>query len=185
MLPCVLIVDDEGNTRDTMIQLFDSEYEAFGTSNYAEVTNLLKNECSDVVLTDLGIQDKDGMFILDEVSKLPRKPVCIMMSAYGNIETAVEVLKHGAFDFVMKPINFDSLNVLIKCAINSRNPVKEAKFAAQNRPEEAIPIVGLFECLVAILDLIKKNCSNQSQCPVRGRNRYREETLCQSRPWVQ
>jgi DNA-binding NtrC family response regulator len=156
MLPCVLVVDDEKNTRDTLIQLFDSEYEAFGASSYAEATNLLKNERFDVVLTDLRMHGKDGMFILDEVSKLPRKPVCIMMSAYGNIETAVEALKHGAFDFVTKPIDFDRLNVLIKRAINSRSPVKETKCATKSKPEETIPIVGSSECLSSVFDLIKK-----------------------------
>ncbi|MDR2721200.1 MAG: sigma-54 dependent transcriptional regulator, partial [Puniceicoccales bacterium] len=155
-LPCILVIDDEKNTRDTLVQLFDSEYEAFGASSHTEATNLLKNERFDVVLTDLRMQGRDGMFILDEVNKLPRKPVCIMMSAYGNIETAVEALKHGAFDFVTKPIDFDRLNVLIKRAINSRGPAKESKLAVKNKSDGAIPFVGSSECLGSILNLIKK-----------------------------
>ncbi|MDR3273813.1 MAG: sigma-54 dependent transcriptional regulator [Puniceicoccales bacterium] len=156
MLPCILVVDDERNTRDTLTQLFDSEYEAFGAANFDEAINLLKNERFDVILTDLRMQGKNGMLLLDEVSKLPRGPVCIMMSAYGNIETAVEALKHGAFDFVTKPIDFDRLNVLIKRAINSRAPVKEAKAVAKKKSAESAVIIGSSESLHATLALIEK-----------------------------
>jgi DNA-binding NtrC family response regulator len=168
MLPCILVVDDEKNTRDTLAQLFDSEYETFGASNCDEATNLLKNERFDVVLTDLRMHGKDGMFLLDEVGKLPRKPVCIMMSAYGNIETAVEALRRGAFDFVTKPLDFDRLNVLIKRAINSQNPPKGVKSAAKRKHTEMVPIIGSSECLNFAMNLIKKIAPTKASVLLEG-----------------
>ncbi|MDR0679818.1 MAG: sigma-54 dependent transcriptional regulator [Puniceicoccales bacterium] len=156
MLPCILVVDDEKNTRDTLTQLFDSEYETFSAANFDEATNLLKNEHFDVILTDLRMQGRNGMLLLDEASKASHKPACIMMSAYGTIETAVEALKHGAFDFVTKPIDFDRLNVLIKRAINSRSSIKEAKNTVKKKLLETNPIIGSSGSLRSTLALIKK-----------------------------
>ncbi|MDR1255564.1 MAG: sigma-54 dependent transcriptional regulator [Puniceicoccales bacterium] len=156
MLPCILVVDDEKNTRDTLTQLFDSEYESFSAANFDEAVNLLKNERFDVVLTDLRMQGKTGMLLLDEINKLPRKPVCIMMSAYGNIETAVDALKHGAFDFVTKPIDFERLNVLVRRAISAKVTAKDAKNLTKNRPTAPASIVGSSESLRRALELIKK-----------------------------
>jgi DNA-binding NtrC family response regulator len=174
MLPCILVIDDEKNTRDTLVKLFDSEYEVFVAASHDEAIALLRSERFDAVLTDLRMQGKNGMFILDEACKLPHKPACIMMSAYGNIETAVEALKHGAFDFVTKPLDFDRLNILIKRAINSRKPAGEMakpavkKNTIEKPTAERASIIGSSECLGAILDLIKKIAPTNASVLLEG-----------------
>ncbi|MDE6432030.1 MAG: sigma-54 dependent transcriptional regulator [Opitutales bacterium] len=155
MLPCILVVDDEKNTRDTLIQLLEPNYEVFGACNYDEAVKLLKNERFDLVLSDFRLPGKNGLFVIDEARKRPYAPACIMMSAYGSVETAVEAVKHGAFDFVTKPINFDRLEVLIKRAILSKKPAtatNDEKIQASGVPD----IIGNSENIQNVLSLIKK-----------------------------
>src|SRR5690606_33455128 len=79
----------------------------------------------DVVLTDLRMAGKSGMKVIDKTLTLAHRPVCIMMTAYANVETAVEAMKRGAFDFLTKPVNITKLEILIKRALQSRQLQQE------------------------------------------------------------
>ena len=79
MLPNLLIVDDEKNTRDTLEQLFRDDYEVYLARNYEEAVTLLKRERFDIVLTDLRMAGKNGMCVVEEALHRPYNPVCIMM----------------------------------------------------------------------------------------------------------
>lgn len=155
MLPCILVVDDEKNTRDTLIQLLEPEYEVFGACNYDEAVKLLKNERFDLVLSDLRLPGKNGLFVIDEANKRPYSPACIVMSAYGSVETAVEAVKHGAFDFITKPIDFDRLAVLIKRAILSKKPSGTSK-PRELPSSDSGDIIGKSEKIQQVIALIKK-----------------------------
>ncbi len=71
----------------------------------------------DVLLTDLRLGGEDGMTLIERALKLPHPPVCIMMTAYGSVDTAVEAMKRGAYDFVTKPLNLDKVEMLIARAL--------------------------------------------------------------------
>ncbi|MDR3144414.1 MAG: sigma-54 dependent transcriptional regulator [Puniceicoccales bacterium] len=120
MLPTLLIVDDEKNTRDALEQLLNADYEVFFAKNFNEAVVLMKNEKFDIILTDLRMAGKNGMFVIDEALRRPYNPICIMMSAYGSVETAVEAIKHGAYDFVTKPLDLEKLEMLMRRALANR-----------------------------------------------------------------
>jgi DNA-binding NtrC family response regulator len=67
------------------------------------------------------------MQLIERALKLPRPPICIMMTAYGSVDTAVEAMKRGAYDFVTKPLNLDKVEMLVSRALRSR------KIEAENR----------------------------------------------------
>lgn len=169
MLPCILVVDDEKNTRDTLIQLLEPEYEVFGACNYDEAVNLLKDEHFDLVLSDLRLPGKTGMCVIDEASKRPYEPVCIMMTAYGNVETAVEAVKHGAFDFVTKPIDFDRLEILIKRAISSKKTTNIIDNSSKTKlVTTEFDIVGSSEKLQKVFTLVKKIAPTKATVLITG-----------------
>ena len=89
MLPSLLIVDDEKNSRDALEQLLNCDYEVFLAKNFDDAVTLMKNGRFDIVLTDLRMSGKNGMFVIEEALRRPYNPICIMMSAYGSVETAV------------------------------------------------------------------------------------------------
>src|SRR5205814_817292 len=120
MQPTCLIVDDEKHTRDGLRRLLEDEYDVYVAEDIGGAISVLERETVDVLLTDLRLGGEDGMQLIDRALKMPHPPVCIMMTAYGSVDTAVEAMKRGAYDFVTKPLNLDKVEILIARALQSR-----------------------------------------------------------------
>src|SRR6478672_10067695 len=116
----ILIVDDEKHTRDGLRLSLEDEFDVYVAGDIAEAVEILRHDQVDVMLTDLRLGGESGMDLLELALKLPRVPICIMMTAYGGVDTAVEAMKRGAYDFVTKPVNLDEVEILIKRALKSR-----------------------------------------------------------------
>jgi FixJ family two-component response regulator len=123
--PTVLIVDDEKHTRDGLRSLLENEYDVYVAPDIAGAMNVLEREQIDVLLTDLRLGSEDGMTLIDRALKMPRPPACIMMTAYGSVDVAVEAMKRGAYDFVTKPLNLDKVELLIARAVQGRKLEQE------------------------------------------------------------
>src|SRR5205085_4161355 len=125
MQPTLLIVDDEKHTRDGLRRLLEQECDVYVAEDIGGALSVLERETVDVILTDLRLGGEDGMQLIDRALKLPQPPICIMMTAYGSVDTAVEALKRGAYDFVTKPLNLDKVEILIARALQSRRIEQE------------------------------------------------------------
>ena len=121
----ILIVDDEKHTREGLELALEDDYDVYLAENPEEAFNLLDAESFDVVLTDLKMAGKSGMKVIDRAIQLPNRPVCIMMTAYGEVDVAVEAMKRGAFDFLPKPVNLEQLELLIKRGLKVKKGTKE------------------------------------------------------------
>ena len=121
----VLIVDDEKHTREGLRLSLEDDYDVYIASDRAEALEVLKNEKVDVMVTDLRLGADDGMELIGQALAMPYKPVVIMMTAYGSVDTAVEAMKRGAYHFVTKPLNIEELDLLIKRALRSRTLEQE------------------------------------------------------------
>lgn len=126
MNPVVLIVDDEKHTRDGLRRALEDDYEVYVADSLAAAMNILEGEKVDVVLTDLRMQEADtGMKLLDRAKTLDPAPVCLMMTAYGSVDVAVEAMKRGAYDYLTKPVDLDRLELLIARALKARKTEEE------------------------------------------------------------
>lgn len=121
MRPNLLIVDDEEHTRDGLELALEDDFEVFCASSAREAEVALSQEEFNVVLTDLRMPGESGMNVIDLALRHPTKPLCIMMTAYGEVDIAVEAMKRGAFDFLPKPVNLEQLELLIKRGLKERN----------------------------------------------------------------
>src|SRR5580765_3374279 len=119
--PTVLIVDDEKHTRDGLRRLLENDYDVYVAADIAGAMDVLEREQVDVLLTDLRLGSEDGMTLIDRALKMSRPPICIMMTAYGSVDVAVEAMKRGAYDFVTKPLNLDKVELLITRACRAAN----------------------------------------------------------------
>lgn len=118
-MPKLLLADDERNTREALARYLRNRFEITLASDGSEAVNLLKHQDFDLVLTDLRMPGGDGMSVLAAALAKEQTPVCIVFSAYGSVENAVEAVKQGAFDFVTKPVNLDRLDLVIDRAMES------------------------------------------------------------------
>ncbi len=116
----ILIIDDERGTREAMGKILRLDYDITLAEDGEKGINLLNRNHYDLILSDIRMEPgPSGLDVLAASLKLTPPPPCILFTAYGSIETAVEAVKQGAFDFVTKPVNFDRLEIIIRRALES------------------------------------------------------------------
>lgn len=116
----ILIIDDERGTREAMGKFLRLDYDVTLAEDGEKGINLLNRNHYDLILSDIRMEPgPSGLDVLAASLKLTPPPPCILFTAYGSIETAVEAVKQGAFDFVTKPVNFDRLEIIIRRALES------------------------------------------------------------------
>ena len=171
----LLIVDDEKHTREGLAQFFSEKFDVFTASQPLEAFKLMESEKFDVIITDLRMGQQSGLSVIDKALNLPNRPVCIMMTAYGSIETAVEAMKHGAYDFISKPIQLDKLE----------NMVQKALFERKNAPVEVkkvtpIPnMLGNSKAFESIIDQIQRVAPTKATVLITGETGTGKELVAQ------
>ena len=110
----VLVVDDERHQRDILEMILESEgYETATAGGGRQALKLCAHGAFDVVLTDLKMPDLDGLALLSTLLQTQPNACVILMTAHGSIDSAVEAMRRGAFDYLTKPLNKDEL-LLVK-----------------------------------------------------------------------
>src|SRR5713101_4005790 len=158
MQPTILIVDDEKHTRDGLRRLLENDYDVYVAEDIRGALDVLEREQIDILLTDLRLGGEDGMNLIERALKMPHPPICIMMTAFGSVDTAVEAMKRGAYDFVTKPLNLDKVEILIARALQSRKLEQENRSLRQQVDERygLENIIGESAVLREVLDTIRQ-----------------------------
>ncbi len=125
-MPSILVIDDKDSMRQMLSKTLESEgYEVETARDGEGGLEKAKEKRYDLVLADLKLPKMNGLEVLSTLKELDPEVGVIMMTAYGTIESAVEAMKQGAFDFLTKPFDTDHLNVLIKRALENRRLLAE------------------------------------------------------------
>ena len=119
MRPKLLVVDDEKNTRDALRRALEDNFEVFVAANVESSKNLMKSEPMDVVLTDLRLGNESGLDVLKLCQSQNLPPPCVVMTAYGSVESAVEAMRQGAYDYVTKPLDLEHTQLLLQRAVRT------------------------------------------------------------------
>src|ERR1700751_3262419 len=166
----ILIVDDEKPTRDGLRRLLENDYDVYVADDIESAMNVLEREQVDLLLTDLRLGAEDGMQLIDRELKMAHPPICIMMTAYGSVDTAVEAMKQGAYDFVTKPLNLDKVELLIGRALQSRRLEQENRTLREQVDERygLEKIWGQSPVLQEVLDTIKQVAPSSANVLIEG-----------------
>ena len=166
----ILVVDDEKHTRDGLRRLLENDYDVYVAGDIAGAMNVMEREQIDVLLTDLRLGAEDGMALIDRALKISRPPICIMMTAYGSIDVAVEAMKRGAYDFLTKPLNLDKVELLITRALQSRKLEQENRALRQQVDERygLENIRGESVALREVLDTIRQVAPSSANVLIEG-----------------
>ena len=122
MNPTLLIVDDEKTQREGLRAALEQRYDVYLAEDVKAATDLLEREHFDVLLTDFRLPSEDGMKLIARARSLAKPPVCILMTAYGSEELAVEAMKRGADDYIAKGrLQIDELEMRIARALRRQN----------------------------------------------------------------
>lgn len=123
----ILVVDDEIDMLDLLELIITdrTEYQVTTTNNPLEVTELLKKDSYDLMITDLRMPDIDGIELIEMVKKVDDQIPFIIITAYGTIESAVEAMRKGAFDYITKPFRQEQILLTIEKVMKWRRLQKE------------------------------------------------------------
>jgi two-component system response regulator PilR (NtrC family) len=162
--PTALIVDDEPDICELLeITLMRMGIDAHSVFDIKSAQNLLKERPFDLCLSDMRLPDGDGIDLVKHINQTyPDLPVA-MITAHGNMETAIKALKAGAFDFVSKPVDLEMLRRLVQQAIKLGTP-SPSQSPKKTQTAEQSPMLGDSSCMQQVRELIDK--LSRSQAPV-------------------
>ncbi len=166
----LLIVDDEEATRVGLQAALEDKYDVYVAAGADEAFDLMSQVEFRIVLTDLRMAGKSGLKVIDKALTLPQRPVVVMMTAYGNIETAVEAMRRGASDFLQKPLNLEKLELTLERALKTRR-LEEENHNLHERLDEKFDFksfVGNSPALKALIEQIKLVAPSRASVLLEG-----------------
>jgi DNA-binding NtrC family response regulator len=180
--PSVLIVDDDKNTREGLRRALRDNYDVRLADTGDRALEILGEEAVDIMLSDVRMPGMDGLTLLRRSMARSPQPVVVMLTAYGNVETAVEAMKLGAYDFLMKPVNLDRLDILMRRALRSREMEAEnvslrqqldSKFGLEN-------IISHSSRMQEIFDIIHQAAPTNATILIQGESGTGKELVAQA-----
>ena len=180
--PTILIVDDEKHTREGLRASLEDSFDVYIADNIASAMNVLENESVELMLTDLRLGGEDGMVLIEKAMAMANPPVVIMMTAYGGVDTAVQAMKRGAYDFVTKPLNVDRLEILIRRALRSRVVEKEVVELKQKVEKKfgLERLIGTSTVMEEIFDTVKQVAPSRATVLITGESGTGKELVAQA-----
>jgi two-component system response regulator HydG len=176
----VLVVDDEKTIRDTLEKALEKEnYRVLLAGDGREGLEILHNDTVDVVLTDLKMPGLDGITFLKTVKQIAPDVEVIVMTGYGTIDTAVEALKEGAYDFIQKPFKRITITRAIRKALEKQSLLSENRYLRE-RLEEAYGfrnIIGQSPAIRRVIEIVQQVAPSRASVLIQGESGTGKEVI--------
>ncbi|MBN1131683.1 MAG: sigma-54-dependent Fis family transcriptional regulator [Bacteroidales bacterium] len=166
----ILVIDDEKSIRNTLKEIL--EYEKFSVDlaeNGKEGIELFEKSDYDVVLSDIKMPEIDGMEVLEKILDSGKDVQVIMISGHGNIETAVEAIKKGAYDYIEKPLDLNRMLITIRNALDKSNLISETR-VLKKKVSKAYEMVGESESIKKVKGMIDRVAPTEARVLITGAN---------------
>ena len=183
MKPTLLIVDDEKPTREGLRAALEDRFDVYLAEDSKSAMELLESESFDVMLTDFKMPNEDGMKLIGRAKSLSKPPICILMTAYGSEELAVDAMKHGADDYIAKGrLQIDELEMRIARAVRSQKLETEnvslrqqldSKFGMEN-------IVGQSPVMQEVFDMVQQVAPTRASVLILGESGTGKEMVAKA-----
>jgi DNA-binding NtrC family response regulator len=179
----VLVVDDEFSVRDSLTGWFRKDgYRVECAANGNEALERLQQTPFDVVLVDIKMPGMDGLELQRRIHDLLPQTIVIIITAYASVETAVQALKEGAYDYVTKPIDPDELSHMVRRATEQRRIAAENVRLREHVEQLSMPttIVGDSEAMRKVLELVRSVAETDATVLIRGESGTGKELVAQT-----
>jgi len=159
----ILVVDDEQFIRETIERTLTSKgYEVISAVNRAETIERLSNDDPDLILLDMNLGKESGLDILREIKEADPDILVIIITGYGTVETAVEALKMGAYDYIKKPFKADAIHLIVRLALETQSLKRELKSIRRGGIADLPEIVGSSEAMVNVFKHIEEVAKHEN-----------------------
>ncbi|MFO7987756.1 MAG: sigma-54 dependent transcriptional regulator [Desulfatiglandaceae bacterium] len=181
--PRILVVDDEAPMRESLNDwLKEDGYEVGLAASGQEAIDMVQKGIWEVTLLDLKMPGMDGLETLRKVKEISPETEIIMMTAYATIDTAVQAMKEGAFDYLVKPFDPDEIEIQIKKILSHQEMVLENLLLRKKLEEryQYDEIIGKSECMQEIFELIDRVAPTDSTVLITGESGTGKELIAQA-----
>jgi len=166
----ILVVDDERSIRNTLKDVLEYEKHAVELAeDGVTALQLIQQKEFDLVLCDIKMPRMDGTELLEKIMEVSPDTQVVMISGHGNIETAVESIKKGAFDFIEKPLDLNRLLVTIKNALDKTQLLTHTR-VLKKKVSKGYEIVGQSEAIRKVLEMADKVAPTDARILIMGPN---------------
>jgi len=179
----LLIVDDEKPTREGLRAALDDRFDVYVAEDAREALGLLESEHFDVMLTDFRLPQEDGMRLIARAKSLPKPPICILMTAYGSEELAVQAMKEGADDYIAKGrLQIDELEMRIARALKQQN-LEEENVLLRRQLDDRFGlenIIGESPVMTELLDTVRQVAPTRATVLLLGESGTGKELIAKA-----
>ncbi len=171
-MPNILIIDDERPIRSTLKEILEYEkYQVDDAENGVTGLELARKNAYDVILCDIKMPGMDGMEVLQHLMTDGVESPVVMISGHGNVETAVEALKKGAYDFIQKPLDLNRILVTVRNAMEKQGLMETTRALKQKISKvKGSDIIGNSSVIQAIKGMIEKVAPTDARVLITGSN---------------
>jgi DNA-binding NtrC family response regulator len=179
----ILIVDDEESVRDSLFNWFiEDGYRVECAADARKALSLLESDEFDIILADIKMPGMDGLEMLKRIKSLKKDSIVIMMTAFATVDTAVQALKDGAFDYVTKPFDPDDLSHLIRNATKQISLIEENEVLKEKviSLENVEDLIGNSEAMKRVLHEIESVAQSNASVIITGESGTGKELVARA-----
>ncbi|MBA7511787.1 Transcriptional regulatory protein ZraR [subsurface metagenome] len=169
-MPNILVIDDEQSIRNTLKEVLEYEKHTVGLAiEGMEALELFRNNQYDIVLCDIKMPKMDGIEVLEKIFEISTEVPVIMISGHGNIDTAVEAIKKGAFDFLEKPLDLNRLLITIRNALDKFTLITETR-VLKRKVSKTHEMIGDSKAINKVKEMIERVAPTDAKVLITGDN---------------
>ncbi|NLX25893.1 MAG: sigma-54-dependent Fis family transcriptional regulator [Lentisphaerae bacterium] len=180
--PTVLIVDDEKSARDGLVRALRRDYNVLAAESGATALTILSERSVDVLLSDVRMPGMDGITLMQRALANQPELTCIILTAYGDVDLAVEAMKQGATDFMIKPINLDKLELVLARVLKARRiELENAQLRVQLDDKYGLEnIIGRSPAMQEVFDTIRQVAASRATVLIQGESGTGKELVAKA-----
>jgi DNA-binding NtrC family response regulator len=165
----ILVVEDDAVVRNLLLSIFlRHKLMASGAGSLADASAHLAREQFDLIMLDLRLPDGDGLKFLEQISTMPDRPLVVMVTGFGTIESAVACMRAGAFDYVLKPFSPSQIDVILRKAHSYHQLLKVNRLLSDDAADEDGALIGRSPAMVRLRQLIERVAPTDATVLITG-----------------